>query len=89
MPLIQRLAGVIAAAVQLSTGRAESQAPPQQSGPSAGNHASVLGELPASYSGDLPCADCAGIRYSLNLFSDRSFFLSVIYLGKDDRGQGT
>lgn len=44
---------------------------------------SMLGSLPASFSGDLPCADCPGIRYRLNLFADQSFFLSTVYLGRD------
>lgn len=44
---------------------------------------SSMGELPASFTGDLPCADCAGIRYRLNLFRDRSFFLSSTYLGRE------
>jgi len=39
-------------------------------------------ELPASYEGDLPCADCEGIRYHLDLFEDRSFFLRMSYLGR-------
>jgi copper homeostasis protein (lipoprotein) len=46
--------------------------------------AAPLGELPASFVGDLPCADCEGIRYLLNLFSDQSYFLSTTYLGKAD-----
>jgi len=45
---------------------------------------SVLGPLPASFNGDLPCADCPGIRYRLNLFADQSFFLSTVYLGRDN-----
>jgi len=44
---------------------------------------SMLGRLPASFSGDLPCADCPGIRYRLNLFTDQSFFLSTVYAGRD------
>ncbi len=44
----------------------------------------ALGALPASYAGDLPCADCAGIRYSLNLFPDQAYFLSIQYLGKEE-----
>ena len=44
----------------------------------------ALGPLPASFSGDLPCADCPGIRYQLDLFSDHVFFLRMIYLGKDE-----
>jgi copper homeostasis protein (lipoprotein) len=41
-----------------------------------------LGELPASYEGDLPCADCEAIRYHLDLFEDRLFFLRMSYLGR-------
>jgi uncharacterized lipoprotein YbaY/heat shock protein HslJ len=56
---------------------------------------SVLGQLPASYTGVLPCADCRGIRYRLDLFPDQSFFLNTTYLGKgneagvDDLGRWT
>jgi copper homeostasis protein (lipoprotein) len=38
--------------------------------------------LPAIYRGDLPCADCAGIRYQLDIRADRVFFLRTTYLGK-------
>jgi len=34
----------------------------------------AAGGLPASYEGDLPCADCEAIRYHLDLFEDSSFF---------------
>jgi len=44
---------------------------------------SMLGQLPASFSGDLPCADCPALRYRLNLFTDQSFFLSTVYTGRD------
>ena len=50
---------------------------------STGPDFSMLGELPASFSGDLPCADCPAIRYRLNLFTDQSFFLSTVYVGRD------
>ncbi|MBP1731994.1 MAG: Heat shock protein [Deltaproteobacteria bacterium] len=46
--------------------------------------AALLGDLPGSFVGDLPCADCEGIRYALNLFQDKSYFLSTTYLGKGD-----
>jgi copper homeostasis protein (lipoprotein) len=49
-----------------------------------GHDAATLGSLPASYAGDLPCADCQGIRYRLNLFPDGAFFLGMTYLGKGD-----
>jgi copper homeostasis protein (lipoprotein) len=35
-----------------------------------------------SFSGDLPCADCEAIRYRLNLFPDRAFYLGTAYLGR-------
>lgn len=38
--------------------------------------------LPATFTGTLPCADCEGIRYHLNLFADDSFFLRMTYLGR-------
>jgi heat shock protein HslJ len=39
--------------------------------------------LPATFSGDLPCADCAGIRHQLNLWPDQVFMLRRTWLGKD------
>lgn len=36
------------------------------------------------YQGVLPCADCEGLRYRLDLFEDRVFFLRISYLGKSD-----
>ena len=44
-------------------------------------------ELPATYTGVLPCADCEGIRYTLNLWEDNVFFLRMTYLGKG-HGEG-
>jgi len=35
--------------------------------------------LPATFTGTLPCADCPGIRYHLNLFGDDAFFLRMTY----------
>jgi copper homeostasis protein (lipoprotein) len=43
-------------------------------------------ELPATYTGVLPCADCEGIRYTLNLWGDSVFFLRMTYLGKGKDG---
>ncbi len=53
------------------------------SGP-AGQGAGLLGTLPATFAGDLPCANCPGIRHQLELFPDQAFFLRVTYLGKGD-----
>lgn len=38
-----------------------------------------LGDLPAHYQGRLPCADCAGIDYSLLLSADRVYILREHY----------
>ncbi len=42
----------------------------------------ILADLPASYEGELPCADCPGIHYRLDLFEDHTFFLRTTYLGR-------
>jgi copper homeostasis protein (lipoprotein) len=42
--------------------------------------------LPALYSGDLPCADCAGIRYAIDLRPNNVFFMRTTYLGKGADG---
>ncbi len=39
-----------------------------------------LSALPASFSGEIPCADCPGILFKLNLFEDGSYFQSMTYL---------
>jgi uncharacterized lipoprotein YbaY/heat shock protein HslJ len=43
-------------------------------------HVSTLGILPATFSGLLPCADCAGIRYQVNLLLDRAYMQRTTYL---------
>ena len=52
-------------------------------GPASGG-AGSLGRLPATFAGDLPCADCPGMRHRLELFQDEAFFLRVSYLGKSE-----
>ena len=44
-------------------------------------------DFPATYSGALPCADCEGIRYMVNIWSDQVFFRRMTYLGKGE-GEG-
>jgi heat shock protein HslJ len=39
-------------------------------------------ELPATFSGTLPCADCPGIRHELNLWPDGVFHLRREWLGR-------
>lgn len=43
-----------------------------------------LGTLPATFEGVLPCADCPGIHYHLNLFADGAYYLRTVYQGKPD-----
>jgi len=43
---------------------------------------SPLGSFPAIFEGELPCADCPGIYYHLDLFEDGVFFLRTTYLGR-------
>jgi copper homeostasis protein (lipoprotein) len=43
----------------------------------------ALGALPGTFAGELPCADCPGIRYQLDLLEDGAFFLRRVYLGRE------
>ncbi|WP_027967694.1 META domain-containing protein [Halomonas halocynthiae] len=47
----------------------------------------VLGKLPAAYRGELPCADCEGIRYHLALFDDKRYTLEMVYLGAGEQAR--
>lgn len=47
--------------------------------------AGLADELPALYSGVLPCADCPGIRYELDLRSPSVYFLRMTYLERASR----
>lgn len=44
---------------------------------------SLPNPLPALYTGLLPCADCEGIRYEIDLRADRVYFSRMTYLGKE------
>lgn len=50
-----------------------------------------VASLPASFVGTLPCADCPGVRHTLNLRPDDTFALRLEYIGKagafDDIGR--
>ena len=50
------------------------------------NTASPLGALPATYTGLIPCADCAGIRYQIDLLPGSAFAQRMSYLrnGRDE-----
>jgi copper homeostasis protein (lipoprotein) len=45
-----------------------------------------LRDLPATFTGTLPCADCQGLMYELSLFPDDSFHLRTTHLGKGAPG---
>ena len=46
--------------------------------------AADLIQPPAGFAGELPCADCAGIRTELDLRANGSWFMRSTYLGKGD-----
>jgi copper homeostasis protein (lipoprotein) len=67
--------------------RAAGSAPGGQVGgaPDGGEPVSAHGlRLPATFRGDLPCADCAGIRHHLDLWPDQVFHLRREWLGKEE-----
>lgn len=45
-----------------------------------GRPAPVLGPLPAMFTGMLPCADCMGIQYQLNVLKDGAYMQRTTYL---------
>jgi dipeptidyl aminopeptidase/acylaminoacyl peptidase/uncharacterized lipoprotein NlpE involved in copper resistance len=56
--------------------------------------AGPLGRLPATFTGELPCADCEGIASRLELHADGTFLMNMVYLGRsvepiEDRGTWT
>src|SRR5262249_49386081 len=59
-------------------------AAPASAAPSARN--TSLGTLPATYAGLLACADCAGIRYQIDLLPRAAFVQRMTYLrnGRDE-----
>jgi copper homeostasis protein (lipoprotein) len=42
----------------------------------------AISELPATFVGNIPCADCPGIRYQVNLLPEHTFVSRMIYLGR-------
>ncbi|HUF49046.1 MAG TPA: META domain-containing protein [Vicinamibacterales bacterium] len=80
------------------TAGCSSEQPPRQSADilaevlaEAGNRNAVASSpdssmvtLPATFVGVLPCDDCAGTRYHVNLLRDRSYVLRQTRLGPDD-----
>lgn len=56
----------------------------RRTGDGAAASGTALGSLPASFEGTLPCADCSGTRWHLDLLSDHSYRLRIAYDGKAD-----
>jgi copper homeostasis protein (lipoprotein) len=54
----------------------------------ASDAGSTLGALPATYAGLLPCGDCVGIRFQLNLLSGGAYMQRMTYL-RDGRDEST
>lgn len=52
-------------------------------GAGAAADAAPPADLPATFTGELPCADCPGIRYHLDLLADGSYQLRLTYLERD------
>lgn len=57
-------------------------AAPLAAGAPGANPLARFGTLPATYGGVLPCADCQGIRQTLDLYADGAFHWRSTYLGK-------
>ena len=49
------------------------------------NRETALSNLPASFAGTLPCADCPGIRYRLDLMPDKTFTSCMTYEERNTR----
>jgi len=47
--------------------------------------APAISGLPATFVGVLPCADCPGIRYQVNLLADHTFVSRMSYQGRPER----
>jgi copper homeostasis protein (lipoprotein) len=45
--------------------------------------AAALASLPATFAGNLPCADCPGIEYHLDLFPAGYYFMRMTYLERN------
>jgi copper homeostasis protein (lipoprotein) len=57
--------------------------PAVETPPASTPEARYVGNEPRTFGGVIPCADCEGIRMTLDLFPDRIFLLRQEYLGKN------
>jgi copper homeostasis protein (lipoprotein) len=51
----------------------------------AGKPGDLYATLPATFAGTLPCADCEGIAFHLDILSDGSFMSRTRYVGKPEQ----
>lgn len=84
---LRPLLGALLLAASLSTSAQTVPAPalpePASAQPS-GQPSAQAPSLAGRYAGTLPCADCEGIAWRLDLFADGSYFLNTRALGKAD-----
>ena len=78
--LLRRLRPALLLALAIGLGTGCGGADPR---PDGATRSGAELRLPASFRGDLPCADCRGIRYHLDLWPDGVFHLRREWLGKD------
>lgn len=64
--------------VELVLRQSGAEPPPALSAPAA------LADLPATFTGTLPCADCPGIDYHIDFFGDETFHLRTRYRDRDN-----
>ena len=61
---------------------------PEQKPAAATNPADMPINVPARYSGVLPCADCPGMKYDIDLRADGSYRMRTTYLERGPNGTG-
>ena len=88
----RRAAAALACVLVLVGCTRESTPAPSAAAPAANDAQPVktpelgLQDLPATYTGDFPCADCEALRYHLDVFDDGTYFLRTIYVGRSEDG---
>lgn len=76
-----RTTAILLACMAMVTGCEKPPAQSPAAAPAAATQTTALPDaLPALYSGVLPCADCPGIRYELDLRSPSIYFARMTYL---------
>lgn len=73
----------MAAAILSAGSYSSAYATEPAAGPTAEAADSGRLELPATFRGELPCADCVAIRHHLDLWPDRVFHLGREWVGRD------